>query len=650
MIRRLQALVWKEFREHAVLLGVASLALPFAWLFFALAAFGAPTTVSYLEIHANFMRFALIPFAFAVGNRLVVADLQGRSGRLLEALPMRRVEPLAVKWTLGALLLSIVAGGSMALGLLVASLREPIDLGLVASLVARTFGFTLSLWSFLFLMGQLGKLRVPLYLALGLALILLASTTELELMRFGPFALIGPDFAVVRDGVPWAPLLTSLAIGLGALVVVALLQLVREGGLEESLAKPMTSRERAMVGIAVCVILMVWSGLAPEPQPAPYRMSGDFILRSTRAPLVVGYGSADAREDAEALLARLEPSLLALMATMGWPALPEARVVLRTSLDGRTFELARLRPGDGALVRANFLAAASPDLEGLEAALVRGLLDDRTNHRAGFEPQAFVRAGFPLYFARCGPHRAAPDPGCELSAARRAMAVVALSGLGSAAALGAGLEAFGRFREQVGDRVSESAAASGMVALARATSGRGPSAFARALFSAWAANDSRVALEALLSPPRARLLASTGIAWESLLALWQAELAREASDPEVHAIVERVSPRASASLALEREGESQRTLAIDVRVPWSRTEGVVVTAWTAPLGPLDERVEEPDMRRDQVVLGPDEHERRIELAGRFSAGERVLVAIDVEDPTSGLEAPVRVLSSRRTLE
>lgn len=663
MIARLWTLLLKELRQNTVVLAVAALGLPIAWFFFMLGAFGAAATVSYMEIHANFLRFAFVPFAFAVGNRLVVAELYGRTQRFLEGLPMGRFEPAVVKWSLGAAILLGVASSSLVVSLAVASFREPIDTGFATSLGARTVVFTITLWSFLFMMGQLGKLRVPLYLVLGLALIILASTTELELMRFGPFALVGQDLALSRAGVPWAEALTSLAIAAGCLGVTVALAFVREGGVQETLSKPMSSRERAMVGIATCTILIVWTGLQPEAEPMPYQMSGEHVLRARSVPLVIGYGSEAGRADAERLLARLEPSLVALMPAMGWTALPEARVVLRGSLDGRTFENAGLRAGDGALVRANFRETASPDLEGLEAALVRGLLDDRTNHRAHFEPQAWVRSGFPLFWAHCGPHRApptAPSAPCTLSPSRRALAQLALHATptGGRGVDRARIAAWSRLRERENDRVAESLAGTGMVTLARLTNGAGPAQLANALFSRWAPDDSRVVLGTLFSPLPSRMRDATGVELDALHAEWQADLVRDRSAPEVAALLGRVSPRPTATFTVAAREGSLRTLVFDVTVPWARTEGVVITVLTRVLAPFDTIVEAPDLRRDQFVLAAPTGQappgapvtRHIELTGRVSAGDRILAIVEVEDPASGLGAPTRLLAERRVVE
>ncbi|GAB4194954.1 MAG: hypothetical protein OHK0013_00620 [Sandaracinaceae bacterium] len=648
MIPRLSALLRKELAQHAAVIGLVLLLSPLAWVFFLLATLGAPTTISYTEIHVSFMRVVLVPLAFAVGNRLVVTELYGRTQLFLEALPVGRSEPFVVKWILGALVLVGVGLASMLGAVAVASAREPIDTGFLLSLGARTIVFTLTLWSFLFTMGLLGKLRVPIYLVLSLVLVVLVETTELELLRLGPIALIGPDMPLSRAGVPWSETLVSLGIALGFVMTAVVLLSVREGSLQEVLSKPMSSRELAMVGIASVTVLVVWTGLQPPPQPAPYQMSGEHVVRARSVPLVVGYARPEARAAAEALVAQLEPSLLSLRDAMGWSALPESRVVLRASLDGRTFEQAALRAGDGALVRANFLPEARPDLVGLEAALVRALLDDRSHGRARFEPQAWVRAGFPLWWAACGPHRARGS-GCALSLERRAIAQLALhdSETGSRGVDRARIVAWDTLREEEGERVAESLGATGIATLARLGGASAPASFARALFGTWAPDDSRVVLSTLWSPPHARLVASTSVDEATLHSAWRADLEADRAQPEIAALLGRVSPRPSARLAiLPREG-SQRVIAVDVEVPWARTDGVTITVQTQSLPPFDRVVEPWEPRRDTFVLGPGERTRRIELTGRVARGDRVLVLVDVEDPERGVGAPTRVLATRR---
>lgn len=649
MSSRAAALLVKDLRQHAAVVALATVGLALAWLLFLLATLSAPTTVSYTEVHVTFLRVALVPFALALGNRLVVAELYGRTQRFLEALPMGRLEPFAVKWLLGASILLSVALGSAVASLAVASLREPVDAGLTLSLLSRTVVFCLTIWAFFFTMGQLGKLRIPLYLALGLVAVILAETTELELLRFGPIALVGPDFATSRIGVPWTEVATSLAT-MGAFLAVGLaMALVREGSVQEALAKPMSSRERAMVGIATCTILTIWAGLAPEPEPEPYRMQGEHVLAGRDVPLRIGYGGPENRAAAEALRARLESSLAALRDAMGWRALPECRVVMRASLDGRTFEAAELRAGDGALVRANFAPDAEPDLEGLEAALVRALFDDRTNRRARFEPQAWVRAGFPLWWAHC--RNALTESRCSLSVERRALAQLALdeAPAGPKRVTSSRIAAWDTLREREGERIAESLAATGMMTLARLAGPDAPTRLARALFSRWAPDDSRVVFETLLRPPSWHLRAIAGVEPEAFHRAWDADLAADRARSEIAAWLERVSPRPTARLDVVTAEASQRTLVIDIEVPWRRTEGVVVGVLTKALLPFDTVVEPWELRRDRFVLGPNEHTRRIELAGRVSRGERWLVVVEVEDPREGPGAPVRVLAERREI-
>ena len=71
MLTRILTLLLKELRQHAVVLGLVVLCMPVIWLLLLLAAFGAAQTVSYMEVHTNFLRMMVIPFGFALGNRLM---------------------------------------------------------------------------------------------------------------------------------------------------------------------------------------------------------------------------------------------------------------------------------------------------------------------------------------------------------------------------------------------------------------------------------------------------------------------------------------------------------------------------------------------------------------------------------------------------
>lgn len=647
MFSRILTLLLKEFRQHAVVLGLVVLCMPAVWLLLILITFSAPATVSYMEVHTTFMRVMVIPFAFALGNRLIVTELYGRTQLFLEALPMHRAEPFLVKWFVGFFLLAGIAMFSLAGTLLVASMREPIDVPFLLSLTSRTLVFSATLWAFLFMMGLLGKMRVPIYVLLAFVLLILTETTELEVSRFGPFALIGSELALSRAGIPWSEVGASLALLLGFIAVSAVLLSISEGSVQEVLSKPMSSRERAMMGISIMFVLTVWAGLQPDPEPLPYVMSGEFVVRSERVPLVIAYGAAPHREAADALRLRLEPSLAALQSGLGLSELPEMRVVLRAGLDGRTFDTPTLRSGDGALVRANFLPEANPDLEGLEAALIGSFLDGQSGGRACFEPQCWVRDGFALWWASCGPHRPNGGAACEASADR---ALQALLFTREHDATPNALLHWETSRETRHPRIAESFAFDVMRTLAHAHGAEAPVRLARDRFAHLAPADSRATWSYLTSPMQASLqeVASTDL--PSLLTAWRTDAQRARARSDVQALAGGIWPIPTIThVAFEPEGESQRNIVIDLALesPWRDAEGVTVTVLTRVLGPFDELVRPWEMRRDVTVLTRGEGTRQLVIRGQAARGNRLLIQVDIENPSAGLSAPIRLFSERR---
>lgn len=214
------------------------------------------------------------------------------------------------------------------------------------------------------------------------------------------------------------------------------------------------------------------------------------------------------------------------------------------------------------------------------------------------------------------------------------------------------LHAWNTLREQEGERVAESLAAVAMGVLAERGGPDAPARFARSLFATWAPKDSRATLDALLHPIPARLQATTTVSEEALVEALGAALTRDAHAPEVEAILASVTPWPDATLALTSPSPESpyRTLAIDVRVPWASREGAVVTVLERALDPFDVLVEPWQPRRDQFVLGASDATRHLELTGRVSRGDRVLVWVDVTPASDALTAPVRVLAERRDVQ
>jgi hypothetical protein len=633
VIRRLVALTLKESREHAFVLLALLVTLPFGWGIFVLAALGAPTTVTYLEAHASFMRFVWLFAALALGNRLVVAELHGKTQRFLESLPMQRGEPFVVKWAFGFVVLLTIAFGSLFGSALVALAREPIDATFLAILAARTFVFVLTAWTFFFTMGLFGKLRVPLYLVLVLGLLLIASTTQLELMRFGPLALIGPEMVLEREAMPWTAIGTSF--GLTAFFVFAgvIITRLREGSVQERLSQPMSQRDLAMMGISVMALLTVWGTLEEETEPLPYVMSGDHVIYAASLPIAIGYGDDASLTDAQALMTRLERDVGEVRAALGAERLPQMRVVLRRSLDGRYVEPVTLAKDDGMLVRANFRSDVHPDLDTLSAEVIAGMLDARTRHRARFEPRRWLRDGLSLWAA--SPRGASGEH--ELSTTRLAQAAWATRARGPDAPR---IDHFERLREDLSSRVATSLAATGWATVAAVSRDEG-SSVARAMFPPGATDDIRTVVRDWWSPPNLELEHALG-GWRSdLEEAWNERLRVARARPDVQAILQSL-PAATATVTTEREANGIVALVVRAHVDGA-TEGLALSVRHVALGPFDRTIEDVDMQLESRLFDAGGN-AELRLIGRYAVSDRVLVRVDLEG--TALDAPMRLAAIR----
>ncbi|MCX7806965.1 MAG: ABC-2 transporter permease [Deltaproteobacteria bacterium] len=512
--KKASALFRKDLIQHrSAFLGLFVF-LVFTWFLFAITSWSAPSRISLLETHALFMRMSWVITAFAVGNRLVVSENYGRTFRFLETLPLGRFAIGLTKYITGFFLLISLALGSALLSFLFAALFEAIEESLIVAILIRTLGFCASVWSFVFMMGHLGKLRIVLYVVFSFALLILSATTEFELLRWGPFALVGKGF-VFDPRVPWRELGVSVGLAFACFGIAAWLESFRDGSLQERLAQPLSARERAMTGIAIIALLMAGTGLAPEPEPDPYHLSGPHVVFSRRVPLGIAYGSQELEDAAKSLLNELEASLLELQEAMGWSALPSLRISHRSSLDNRTFEIAHLRRGDGALVRANLShfagKAQEADPQGLEAALIRALFEDRRNRRAAFEPQAWFFWGFPVWWASCGPSKFAnhSEGPCRLPLQRRLAAQLPII---QGRAVGAKeFLAWNTVLEQYGEHTAEALAGTAIQVLAEKKGSEVPILLAKRWLAPWAPNDSRISFVNWLFPPPKQIEKQVGI-------------------------------------------------------------------------------------------------------------------------------------------
>ncbi len=640
-MRRLHALLGKELRHHAVA-GVALFGcLAAAYLLLLLGLTVSPETVSLLQAHAGFLGFFVPLAAIVLGNRLVTAEYHGRTQLFIEALPVRRWEMVALKFVLGLAVLLAAAGLSLAASALAASFREAVDAVFVGIVAARTAAFTYFLWAFFFTMGLAGRFRVPIYIALLLMLAVVDQMTGFELQRFGPIALMDPNtLPFERETMPTRALVETLALAAGWTALAFALALIHEGSVAEALARRMSQKEKALVGILFTSLMLAVVFLDERRDKEPYAFTQDEVVASGRVPLEVLYLLPERRDDAEALLARLEGDLEALSQMLDWVRLPDVRVAYGPALDASTYDRAELDDNDGILVRANFRRTAAWDDGDFRAYVVGLVLDEATRGRASFEPKAWLRDGFAHWWSRRD--EAAPLVCREdFAPALRALAATRQERLDVDR-----IAAWRRYRERHGEAMAEAVAWSGLAVLAELRGRDAVLSLAREVFGRAASEDFRELFHEWRHPMASVFEATTTLAWSDFVDAWNDELGSRRATAACRAALATV-PRGSGSIEVERGEGAVRDVVYRFRFAEPLPGGTLSALLHTRLTPFDSELERHELRRIEHLWPDGERQAVWRLPGRYGRGSRAFLALEVDSAVLG--CPLRLAAERREI-
>lgn len=637
-MRRIAALLEKEFRQHLIIAVGLLLFLPFAYLMVLAGTHFSPDNITYLMTHTIFLWVFLPLTGLVLGNRLVVAEYHGRTQLFIEALPLRRIEMVSIKYLLGLLVLELTAACTLAVSALIAYGNEPVSLTMLIIMTARTAAYVFFLWSVLFTMGFLGRFRVPLYIALLVVLVALDSLTELDVWHFGPFALVDTQLALEREQLPVEALLTTLLLGAAFVMTAGILSLINEGSLAESLARRMTLKEKCVTGALFVAASIAVTALEERSEKQPFSFERQEVLKSEDAPIEIYYRSQPRLADAQSLMAVLEADLLDLRTELEWRKLPPIRVSLWETLDGRTFESVELTKNEGVLVRANFRPQQGWDERGFRSFLIERVLDGATEKRADFEPNAWVRDGYARYWSGRDHQRSCIQEPAACAPLLRALWLFREQGGPTRGQL----EQWYRVRERHGEEMAGAMAYSGLLVLEQVHGPEAVTALVRDLYGRPWPVDSRTVVREWRRPLAASFREAVGVDLESFLEEWNRELTRLGSLPEVGAALDEI-PRATATLSVERGQGSIRALAYRVNFSGEPPEGTRISLLHQALSPFDD----PIVRRELLV---EEHAvtsrtAAHRLLGRYGPGSRVFVAVEVDSPT--LDCPLRLAAERR---
>ncbi len=662
-MRRLTALLGKELRQHSVS-GIILLAcLVGGYLLMLVATLMNAESVSAMQAHASFLGLFVLIAAIVLGHRLVVAEYHGRTQLFLEALPIRRWEVVALKYGVGLAFLLLISGLSLAITTLVAMTREPLDGWFLTIVATRTAVYVFFLWAFLFGMGLIGRFRVPIYLLLLVMLGIVDEMTQLEIQRFGPIALLDNNtLPFERETMPVRALFETLGLGLAWTGIGFGLALIHEGSVAETLAKRMSQKEKALVGILFTAMMLAFVVFETRRDKAPYTFPEQETLVSSTVPLEILYLQPSRLEDAQTLSRRLETDLETLRQALGWAELPDVRIAYRPSLDADIYDRADLLENEGILVRANFRCQLPQhqvsqdsedkwDPQAFSAYIVGLVLDEATDGRARFEPKAWLRDGFAQWWA-AREYQVTPVENPAMvcadndSPTRRAM-LRALWATQAQPLDNNQLATWLRTRERHGEAVAEAMALSGLWVLEQSHGEAAVLALARAVFGRNPNEDIRELIYEWRHPMPAVFTDATPTDWQSFVAEWSAALDRWRQEPACRALLDTL-PKGEAEVAIEHGEGTVRNIVyrFDYDRPWPA--GTLVSLLHSRLPtPFDSPIERIDLRRREHLWPPDESTTSWRLPGFYGQGSRAFLALEIDSAILG--CPIRLVAVRQEI-
>ena len=659
------ALLAKDAREH----GAAAGGLLLASLALVALALAQNRAAAYSMSPFEVVRFALLTVlplvALVVGNRLVAREYLSRTRLFVEALPVGRTAPLALKWLVGYAFLALVVAAVLALCALASNrvVDDPTPrwLGL---LYGKSLVVVALYWSIAFCFGLCGHLRTLLYALLLAILWIVTSWPAIDATRFAPYALLDSQlFVFERDVVPWAEMGWTLALAAAFTAAGFAIAGLGRGSVAERLAKPASRRDHVALAVLAAAGLGTAATIAERRTVEPAGFVGATVLASETPPVELHYIDPAYEQAGRRFFERTVEAVTGVQQRLGLTDMATVRVALRPSREPHDIDYGA--SGD-VYVAANWLEHDGYDDGVLIAVVLHGLLSVQSGGRAPFEPHHWVLDGFTRWWAETG-----GDPGALAPAHRDellARAAYALARFPQEDPAGREADLLAEW-QPIADRFAYPGAEALAFAAMHWLATDGVAAGARegavpALASEFLAT--RVGATALASAedrrrgtPAERFETATGLDWATFDAGWRAWLLDAARSPGVRAVLANLPPLAPRFAAGFDERGVQRItvgyapLEVPADGPFADVLGAVGAdpdAWRAGtcllrhsrLGPFagEYDVDDEDEIEGGCAVGDAVHV----LAGRYAAGDRVYVAAEFE--SDDVHQSVRLGSER----
>ncbi len=510
----MRGLLAKELRQHALTLAFLFVVLLVGLAFISGNSSLHRATGGGFEA-VRLLLCSFVPIACLVlGQVLIATEFRQKTQLFLEGLPLPRWRMLAVKFTLG--LVVVTAAIAMVLFVAWRSARgsEAMTPRFTALLALKSAGWVWFMYALCFAHSFLGRYRMAFGLVIFFGWLALMGA-GVRMTAFGPLALVDPRFGYERHVLPVSALVVTAAAGLALAGLGFALGLVRDATVASLLAEKMSSREKAFVTFLSVTGLMVGAYLFEHYTNAtPVQMPGATEARHGVV-LVLASAAVDAPTPAESaalkqVATRAAEELGALADYLGSKTFPPIFIVHRRDLAGGEWSDGELKPTQGVLVRAN-LTDPGFDGESLHTWLVRESLLAHTSGLADRERHAWVLDGI----AEWWPRRARGIDGAWLTPARKAM---------PADFSPRHLATWLSLRRDAGKEPAQALAATGLAILQQQHGAEALQHFLAAMYARAQPHDFRGWFSDLLRPARGRLRAATGVDEKTFVAGWRTAL------------------------------------------------------------------------------------------------------------------------------
>ncbi len=381
----------KDVREH----GLSFFVLGLGFFLVLLVVFEQQRSGVFSMSGFEVVRFSLITViplvTFIVGNRLIVREYVGGTRRFVESLPINRFTPLLVKYFIGLVFIVALALLMVWFAAATASAAENITPRYLQLLLMKTGVIALLYWSVVFFVSFTGRIRLVIYVVMGLTLMYFVNMPNFDETRFAPLAIMERTlFVFERDILPVQDLIETAVLALLFVIAGFSLALFNEGSIAEQLGKPISKRDMAAFALLGMGCLTVYTTLQKKWETETYALSGEYVLRSEVPVLAVSYIDDAYKARAQQVLDSLRVAVETFKTDIGLDRLPQVQIALNTELESGEIEPELI---DGVLVSANFTDYDSYEIAQLNAVAMHHLLLSLTNRRWDYESRHWILDG-----------------------------------------------------------------------------------------------------------------------------------------------------------------------------------------------------------------------------------------------------------------